>query len=449
MMTDQETIAAIVTPPGKGGVGIVRVSGPAVVSIAKSLCIKDLQPRVAHFLPFINSLGNVLDQGLAIFFHGPNSYTGEDVLELQGHGGPVVLQQILQAVCEAGARLAKPGEFTERAFLNDKLDLAQAEAVADLIDASSEQAVRSAVQSLQGVFSQQVQELRKELIALQMLVEAAIDFPEEDIDFIQSYEVVERLGVIQQHLQDTFLAAEQGVIQRDGMTAVIAGRPNAGKSSLLNALSGRESAIVTEIAGTTRDTLREYIQIDGMPLHIVDTAGLRVSDDVIEQEGVRRAHAELSQADVVLLLVDVTTISDDEISTLRRETLCSLDPKIPVILLLNKIDLLASGEKKDIEGIYVSAKQGQGLDELRDRLKQLMGYHAGAGTFMARARHIEALKTSKQFIDQGLQQLNLHQASELLAEDLRLAQQALGKITGEFTNDDLLGEIFSSFCIGK
>jgi len=444
-----ETIAAIVTPAGKGGVGIVRASGPDVQSIATALGIGAVKPRYAKFTEFLDATGGIIDHGLAIYFVAPHSYTGEDVLELQGHGGPVVLQQVLQAVCAAGARMAKPGEFTERAFLNDKLDLAQAEAVADLIDATTSVAAKSAMRSLQGEFSKQIHSLRTSLIELQVLVEAAIDFPEEDIDFIQQHQVVERLQAIMTQLQTTFLAAQQGVILRDGVSVVIAGRPNAGKSSLLNALSGRDSAIVTHIAGTTRDVLREYIHIDGMPVHMVDTAGLRMTDDVIEQEGVKRAHAELVKADLILLVVDATVADTDTIALLRQETIEHVHAEVPCLVVHNKIDLLNNMPAMHMNEINVSAKTGAGLDALRDYIKQAAGYHALGGTFTARARHIEALKSADTCIQQGLVQLSQHQASELLAEDIRQAQQALATITGEFTNDDLLGEIFSSFCIGK
>ncbi len=449
MKGHNDTIAAIVTPPGKGGVGIIRASGADVEQIACAI-LGELPPaRRAHFTEFMRADGTVIDHGLAIYFIAPNSFTGENVLELQGHGGPVVCQQVLNAVCAAGARLAQPGEFTERAFHHGKLDLAQAEAVADLIEASSEQAATSAMQSLQGAFSDEVNLLRRQLIELQMFVEAAIDFPDEDIEFIQSNQVVERLTHIQQQCQKTVAAAQQGVILRDGMTVVIAGRPNAGKSSLLNALSGRDSAIVTDIAGTTRDVLREYIEIDGMPLHVVDTAGLRETTDKVEQEGVKRARAELEQADVILLIVDASDTNPDKIDELCSETMSLLSKRVPVLWVMNKIDLVPEPRSTKEDTLMISAKTGDGLVMLRDRLKQVAGYRAGEGRFMARARHLQALTEAEQAIDEGLEQLRLHQASELLAEDIRMAHQALGKITGEFSNDDLLGEIFSSFCIGK
>ena len=449
MKGHNDTIAAIVTPPGKGGVGIVRASGADVEKIACAI-LGELPPaRRAHFTEFKRIDGSVIDHGLAIYFVAPNSFTGENVLELQGHGGPVVCQQVLNAVCASGARLAQPGEFTERAFHHGKLDLAQAEAVADLIEASSEQAATSAMQSLQGAFSEEVNLLRRQLIELQMFVEAAIDFPDEDIEFIQSNQVVERLTHIQQQCQKTVYAAQQGVILRDGMTVVIAGRPNAGKSSLLNALSGRNSAIVTDIAGTTRDVLREYIEIDGMPLHVVDTAGLRETTDKVEQEGVKRARAELEKADVVLLIVDASDSNPDKIDELCSETMSLLSKRVPVLWVMNKMDLVPEPKSMQEDTLMISAKTGAGLVMLRDRLKEVAGYRAGEGRFMARARHLQALTEAERAIDEGLEQLRLHQASELLAEDIRMAHQALGKITGEFSNDDLLGEIFSSFCIGK
>ncbi len=453
----QETIVAQATAPGRGSVGIVRVSGPKAASIAKTLLHRDLTPRHAHYLPFHDSQGEVIDEGLALYFPGPNSFTGEDVLELQGHGGPVILDLLLKEITAQGVRLARPGEFSERAFLNDKLDLAQAEAIADLIDSASAEAARSAVRSLQGAFSTRVNELVEELIQLRIYVEAAIDFPEEEIDFLSDGKVKHDLEQVMDKLSTVFTEAQQGAIVRDGMTVVIAGRPNAGKSSLLNALSGRDSAIVTDIAGTTRDVLREHIHIDGMPLHIIDTAGLRDSDDVVEQIGVQRAFDEIAQADLVLLMVDSTTTQATDPHKIWPEFVDKLPAGERITVIRNKCDL--SGEDAGItEGefpvIRLSAHNdregGKGVDALRQHLKHSMGYTGTSeGRFSARRRHIEALEQARDALNQGQQQLLGMGAGELLAEDLRQAQQALGEITGQFTSDDLLGRIFSSFCIGK
>ncbi|CAM3494558.1 tRNA uridine-5-carboxymethylaminomethyl(34) synthesis GTPase MnmE [Parendozoicomonas haliclonae] len=449
----KDTIAAQATAPGRGSVGIIRVSGPKAAEIAEAIVKKSLTPRYAHYLPFYDRDGQVIDEGLAIYFPGPNSFTGEDVLELQGHGGPVILDLLLKEIAHLGVRLARPGEFSERAFLNDKLDLAQAEAIADLIDSSSEEAARSAVRSLQGAFSTRVNELVEELIRLRIYVEAAIDFPEEEIDFLSDGKVSQDLDRVMDSLSTVFKEARQGAIVRDGMTVVIAGRPNAGKSSLLNALSGRDSAIVTDIAGTTRDVLREHIHIDGMPLHIIDTAGLRDSDDVVEQIGVKRAFDEIAQADLVLLMVDSTTTDKTEPHDIWPEFVDKLPAGEKITVIRNKCDL--SGEEAGLtEGQYpvirLCAQTGQGVDNLRQHLKTLMGYTGTTeGSFSARRRHIEALEKARDSLEQGRAQLMGMGAGELLAEDLRQAQQALGEITGEFTSDDLLGRIFTSFCIGK
>lgn len=459
-MKNTDTIAAIATPPGRGGVGIVRVSGPKAQAIGQAILQREnaLPVRRALFDGFHAADGSEIDEGLALFFQGPQSFTGEDVIELQGHGGPVVMDMLLQRVLALGARMARPGEFSERAFLNDKLDLAQAEAIADLIDAGSAEAARSAVRSLAGVFSQKIHALVEALIQLRLYVEAAIDFPEEEIDFLSDGRVEGELRTVQQQLAGVMAEARQGALLREGMRVVIAGKPNAGKSSLLNALAGFEAAIVTDIAGTTRDVLREQIQIDGMPLHIIDTAGLRETTDVVEQEGVRRALKEVEQADRVLFVFDAA--SDTDPLALAAGFFTPLPAPDKLLLIANKCDLqsgLVPGvhERHDAAGtayveVVLSARQGQGLDTLRQTLKQAMGFQTeGAGMFTARRRHLDALERARQSLATGLAQLLDTGAGELLAEDLRVAQEALSEITGEFTADDLLGRIFSSFCIGK
>lgn len=446
-----DTIAALATPPGRGGVGIIRVSGPNSGLVAQAILGHVPAPRQAEYLPFVADDGQALDTGIALFFPGPHSFTGEDVLELQGHGGPVVMDLLLKRCLALGARPARPGEFSERAFINDKLDLAQAEAVADLIDSASEQAARLALRSLQGAFSRRVHELVAELTALRLYVESAIDFPEEEIDFLADGAVQQRLQALLDQLAATQAAARQGNLLREGMTVVIAGRPNAGKSTLLNALAGRDSAIVTAIPGTTRDILREHIDIDGLPLHIVDTAGLRDSEDAVEQEGVRRAWAQIAAADRILLLHDASLPVDAAEQALRAQ-LAEVGP--PITVVLNKVDLLAQPPQTRLSEtppvIALSAQSGQGLQQLRDHLKACIGYEAGGeGQFMARRRHLEALAEARQHLLLGQTQLQDFAAGELLAEELRQAQQALGQITGEVTADDLLGQIFASFCIGK
>ncbi|MDX1692787.1 MAG: tRNA uridine-5-carboxymethylaminomethyl(34) synthesis GTPase MnmE [Ketobacteraceae bacterium] len=454
-VTSSDTIAAQATPAGRGGVGIIRISGGKALSIAKTLCRReqDFTPRFAHFHQFLDLDGSVIDEGLVLFFPGPHSFTGEDVIELQGHGGPVVMATLLNAAVAQGARLARPGEFSERAFLNDKLDLAQAEAIADLIDAASEQAAKSAVRSLQGAFSLEIQSLVEQLTQLRMYVEAAIDFPEEEIDFISDGKIAADLDTIYQQLQTVFREANRGVLLKEGMKVVLAGRPNAGKSSLLNALAGRDSAIVTPIAGTTRDLLREHIHIDGMPLHVIDTAGLRESTDEVEQEGIRRAWNEIEQADRVLLLVDATESDQTCPDRIWPDFVARLRDPSRITVVRNKIDLtpeLPGLEVMDNPVIRLSATTGAGVDILRDHLKQVMGYQTlSEGGFTARQRHIDALKKAFSALEAGRAQLNEHGAAELLAEDLRAAQDALGEITGAVTPDDLLGRIFSTFCIGK
>lgn len=449
-----DTIAAQATAPGRGGVGIIRVSGSDALNVAREVLKIEPRPRFAHYGPFHDENDEVLDQGIALFFPNPHSFTGEDVLELQGHGGPVILDLLLSRILSLGVRQANPGEFSERAFLNDKMDLAQAEAIADLIDSSSEQAARSALRSMQGAFSKRVNALVESLIQLRIYVEAAIDFPEEEIDFLADGKVSNDLNLIISDLASVIREAGQGAIQREGMTVVIAGRPNAGKSSLLNALAGRETAIVTDIAGTTRDVLREHIHIDGMPLHVIDTAGLRETDDKVEQIGVERAFREIEDADRVLLMVDGTSTDAMNPHDIWPEFADRLPSYDKLTVVRNKIDL--TDEQAGIEDadgvpvVRVCAMREHGLDALREHLKACMGYEgAMEGGFSARRRHLEALRSAGEFLDNGRLQLEHMGAGELLAEDLRHAQKALGEITGVFSSDDLLGRIFSSFCIGK
>ncbi len=454
-----DTIAAIATAPGRGGVGIVRVSGPKAKEIALTMLGFEPKVRYAHYCPFKDHDGETLDEGLALYFAAPNSFTGEDVFELQGHGGPVVLDFILKRVIELGARTARPGEFSERAFLNDKMDLTQAEAIADLIDSASEQAARCAVRSLQGAFSKRVHELVDSLIQLRIYVEAAIDFPEEEIDFLSDGKVEKDLRTVMANLAQVMTEANQGTLLREGMNVVIAGRPNAGKSSLLNALAGRETAIVTHIAGTTRDVLREHIHIDGMPLHIIDTAGLRDAPGEVERIGIQRAWDEIEQADRVLLVVDSTETTELDPHDIWAEFVDKLPHPERITVIRNKVDL--TGEKSGFSDavladnqpspvVRLTAKDGTGMQQLREHLKTIMGYNSTSeGGFIARRRHVEALQIASQALDNGLVQLVEASAGELLAEDLRMAQQALNEITGEFSSDDLLGKIFGSFCIGK
>ncbi len=456
MMQNSDTIAAIATAPGQAGVGMVRVSGPGASAIATKMLGYTPKPRYAHYGPFLDSDGELIDEGIALFFPNPHSFTGEDVFELQGHGGTVILDLLLREVCTLGARLARPGEFSERAFLNDKLDLAQAEGIADLIESSSEQAARCAVRSMQGVFSRRVDELVEAVTHLRIYVEAAIDFPEEEIDFLADGKVAGDLNNLLETLAIILAEAQQGTILRDGMKVVIAGRPNAGKSSLLNALAGREAAIVTAIEGTTRDVLREHIHIDGMPLHVIDTAGLRDSSDEVEQIGIARAWDEIRQADRILLMVDATTTDKTRPHEIWPDFIDQLPAKAPVTVIRNKVDL--TGEEAgmthppvgDAPVIRIAAKSSDGLDTLRDHLKQCMGFASTTeGGFLARRRHLDALERAQDSLLQGQGQLEGYGAGELLAEDLRAAQDALGEITGHLSPDELLGKIFSSFCIGK
>ena len=446
MINKVETICAIASAIGQSGIGIVRVSGPLAKSTSKKILQADLKPRYAYYGAFYDQ-NNVIDKGVAIFFPGPNSYTGEDVVEFQGHGGTSVLRKILEITMSSGVRLAEPGEFSKRAFLNGKMDLIQAEAIQDLIQSNSEESALSAVRSLTGEFSIKINQVLSELISLRVFIEATIDFSDEEIDFIESHEVSNKLHTLKESLLDIQQTATQGAILRDGIHVAIAGKPNAGKSSLLNMLTKESSAIVTDIAGTTRDVLKETIRIDGMPIHIIDTAGLHDSDDVVEQEGIRRAHNEINNADIILLVFD-SRDSKANLSILPD----SVKNK-PKILVRNKIDLAGnkSSVKKvgNITEISISAKNGDGIDTLRESLSEFAGLNSGIeGVFVARKRHLDAIEETLEFINSASSQLNSG-SSELVAEDLRQAGMKLGQITGEFSSDDLLGEIFSSFCIGK
>lgn len=462
----QDAIAAIATAPGRGSVGIVRISGRQLTPLIQAICGRSLKPREATYLPFLDAAGVPIDQGLAIFFPAPHSFTGEDVLELQAHGGPVVLQLLLaRCLCVGvethsdsaqwpGLRLALPGEFTERAFLNDKIDLTQAEAIADLIDASTEAAARSASRSLSGAFSEEIHKLRDALIHLRMLIEATLDFPEEEIDFLRKADAQGQLSRLQTMLDAVMQRTRQGALLREGVKVVIAGQPNAGKSSLLNALAGAELAIVTPIAGTTRDKIEQTIQIEGIPVHVIDTAGLRDSSDEVEKIGIERAWDAIAAADAVLFLHDLTRLnsvdyqSDDRVITRMLDS--KISTHIPVIDVWNKADALTS-MTTPMGGLTLSAKTGAGLDALRSKLLELAGWQPGAeGVFSARERHVHALHRVQLHLSVAELHLdNQAQSLDLLAEELRLGQNALSEVTGEFSSDDLLGVIFSSFCIGK
>jgi len=462
----RDPIIAITTAPGRGAVGIVRVSGAGLQPLTQAMCGRTLQPRMATYSAFLDADGGAIDHGLALFFPAPHSFTGEDVLELQAHGGPVVLQLLVARCLQAAAqlddhgkplfphlRLARAGEFSERAFLNDKIDLTQAEAIADLIDASTEAAARSASRALEGVFSQQIHRLHDALVKLRVLVEATLDFPEEDIDFLQQADASGQLDALRQQLTSLMQQARQGALLRDGITVVIAGQPNAGKSSLLNALAGAELAIVTAVPGTTRDRVQQTIQIEGVPLHVIDTAGLRDSDDEVERIGIARAWDAIGQADAVLFLHDLTRANATDYVAADEELARAIANKVPQTVNLldvwNKAD--AAPDAAPASGVVVSAKTGAGLDQLRQELLALAGWQpVEQGVFMARARHVHALQLVVQHLDLARAHLVVASpALDLMAEELRLAQQQLNQITGEFTSDDLLGAIFSSFCIGK
>ncbi|WP_417251282.1 tRNA uridine-5-carboxymethylaminomethyl(34) synthesis GTPase MnmE [Castellaniella sp.] len=480
-----DPIIAVATAPGRGGIGVIRVSGPSLQAWADAVCGQALKPRHAHYLPFRTQDGETLDEGLALFFPGPHSYTGEDVLELQGHGGPAVLRRVLEDCLARGAdiglRLAQPGEFTQRAFLNDRLDLAQAEAVADLIEASSTAAARSAMASLSGAFSAEIRTLSERIVQLRMLVEATLDFPEEEIDFLETYQAAARLDGIRMALDEVLNTARQGLVLREGLHVVLAGQPNVGKSSLLNALAGEDVAIVTPIAGTTRDRVIQQVHIDGIPLHIVDTAGLRETEDTVERIGIERSWAEIGRAQVIVHLQDARHPDDP----LDMEIVKRLPTGTPVLRVLNKADLLAAEEKglgaqglglhgvpedqpgahlpeapapagatsaaPAVQQLQVSAKTGQGLDTLRARLLEIAGWTPGAESpWLARERHVRALEQAREHLHLANEHAShSDQVLDLFAEELRLAHESLCEITGQFTSDDLLGEIFSRFCIGK
>ncbi len=455
MQTSQSTIAAIATPPGRGGIGVIRVSGPKVPEVAKALLDQVLKPRYAQYARFLAADQTTIDEGLALYFPAPHSFTGEEVLELQGHGGPIILDVLLQRILSLNVEQARPGEFSERAFLNGKMDLVQAEAIADLIDAASQQAARSALRSLQGEFSTTIHQLVAAVTELRMHVEAAIDFPTEEIDFLADQRIAQKLNEMLATLTAVEKTAQQGVMLRDGMNVVIAGRPNAGKSSLLNRLSGQDTAIVTEIPGTTRDILRSHIQLDGLPLHIIDTAGLRISTDPVEKEGILRAQKEIQQADHILLVLDSTQgmtsdfielFTEMAMSPIAAEKLTLVHNKIDILKITPDITQLPTGSWQ----LKISAKTGLGIDLLRSHLKSCLGFSTTTeNTVSARRRHLTALAQAKRHLNNAHQQLHDFHAGELMAEELRLAQNALGEITGTVLPDDLLGKIFSSFCIGK
>ena len=451
-MGSPDTIAAVASAAGKGAVGVIRVSGPQVPQIAAGILGRLPAPRQAQFSSFLDAHGRSLDEGIALYFPAPRSYTGEHVLEIQGHGGVLIVDMLLQRLLELGCRMARPGEFSERAFLNGKIDIAQAEAIADLIDAGTAAAARAAVRSLQGEFSAQITELKSRITALRAYVEAAIDFPDEEIDFLSDHALRERLAAVFAGFESITAAARQGALLREGLNVVIAGKPNAGKSSLLNKLAGDEVAIVTDLPGTTRDVLRQQVHLDGLPLNLIDTAGLRAAVDVVEVEGVRRARNEMARADRVLYVLDTGAggvESESWAADLER-----LPAGVPVTLIFNKIDLTGASARLDEATapprVFLSARTGLGLDLLRTHLKAAAGYlETESGALAARRRHLDALHRARQHVQSAADTLSTTRAFELFAEDLRLAQHALGEITGEFTSDDLLGEIFGSFCIGK
>lgn len=447
----QDTIVAQATPPGRGGIGIIRVSGKEVKRIAQAIIGKVPKPRLAELHHFSDQNKAIIDAGIVLYFPSPHSYTGEDVLEFQGHGSPVALDRLIQCIIRLGARIAEPGEFSLRAFLHNKIDLTQAEAIADLINSASQQAAYMAVQSLQGVFSQHIQSLLRSITELRMYVEAAIDFPEEEIDFLNDGKVQAELNVILAELEKVNVAAKQGVCLQEAKKIVIAGLPNAGKSTLLNCLSGRQSAIVTDVPGTTRDLIRENILLDGLSIQMIDTAGLRSNAECIEQEGIDRAWQEIKQADAVLLLVDASLKKTDALKKLTAQLSACINGNVSVKVIMNKIDLIEKAVDFDTEEIYISAQTGQGMEMLYDYLKTVACGDSDSveGSFIARRRHLDALQRTQDALISGYRQLQQQQAGELLAEELRIAQQALGEITGEFTSDDLLGKIFGEFCIGK
>jgi tRNA modification GTPase len=441
-----ENIVAIATAHGRGSIGVVRVSGGDLAQFAASLTGRTLEPRYATLCPFLDGEGEPIDEGIALYFPAPHSYTGEDVLEFQGHGGTAVMQLLLKRCLDLGARMARPGEFTERAYLNDKMDLAQAESVADLIDASTAQAARTAMRSLQGEFSRSIHHLVDQLIQLRMLVEAMLDFPEEEIDAMDTARRNSALQAIRGELNQILLQSQQGALLREGAHVVLVGQPNVGKSSLLNRLSGEDVALVSDIAGTTRDVIRQSLQISGIPLHVIDTAGLRESNDTVEKMGIDRTRSAAENADLILLLLDAR----HGMTAADKEIMSSLPQRIPRLIVYNKADLITDPgtvqPRRDDTPVFLSAKTGVGIDELRKRILAMVGWHNEGGMFMARERHIQALNLAQQHLQLAAAVI---QQSELFAEELRMAQESLSQITGEFKADDLLGEIFSRFCIGK
>lgn len=449
-LTPAETIAALATPAGRGGIGIVRVSGGDLSALAKNLTQRrlgdQLKPRQAHLVTFRDGHGDAIDQGVALYFPGPNSFTGEDVLELQGHGSPVVMRMLLARCLELGARMARPGEFSERAFLNGRMDLAQAEAVADLIDAATSSAAKSALRSLQGDFSRAIGELASELIALRTLTEATLDFPDEEVNFLNAADAFNRLGAVLAQLDTVLARARRGNLLRGGLHVVLIGQPNVGKSSLLNRLAGDDLAIVTAIAGTTRDALKSTIQIHGIPLHVIDTAGLRETDDEVEKLGIERTWREIERADIAVLLID----PEHGLSAENETILARLPDRLKRLTVVNKIDLLGSLPRREEDSrgvsIHLSAKQGLGIDLLEQELLAFAGWQDDEDVFIARQRHLDALSRARQHLELARQRVN---QLELFAEEIRLAHRALQEITGEYSADDLLGAIFSSFCIGK
>jgi tRNA modification GTPase len=452
-VTSSDTIVAVASAAGRGAVGVIRVSGSQVPQIAAGILGTLPAPRVARLSKFLDAQGRSLDEGLALYFPSPASYTGEHVLELQGHGGALVVDMLLKRLLELGCRMARPGEFSERAYLNGKIDIAQAEAIADLIDAGTTAAARAAVRSMQGEFSARIADLKDRITQLRIYVEAAIDFPDEEVDFLSGEALRERLAAVFGAFESITAAARQGALLREGLNVVIAGKPNAGKSSLLNKLAQDEVAIVTDVPGTTRDVLRRQVHLDGLPVNLIDTAGLRTAVDVVEAEGVRRARSEIAKADRVLYVLDAAAGADEPPASASE--LAQLPPEIPVTLVFNKIDLSGTSPRFEAAAagparIYLSALTGAGLSLLREHLKESAGYDAAeSGVFTARRRHLDALGRARRHAQDAADILSSTRAFELFAEDLRLAQQALGEITGEFTSEDLLGEIFSSFCIGK
>jgi tRNA modification GTPase len=447
------TIVAIATPPGRGGVGIVRLSGPDAYTIGLAISnLSQLKSRVATFTKFTSKDLELIDEGLIIYFKAPNSFTGEDIIEFQAHGAPIVLDRLIKECILYGARIASPGEFSERAFLNNKMDLTQAEAIADLIACNSATAARLAARSLQGDFSNKINEISAKIIKLRLYVEAAIDFPEEEIDFLADGKIINMLADLLLELEKTRKSANYGSVFRDGLAVVIAGYPNAGKSTLINALAKREVAIVTDIAGTTRDVMRENILLDDIPVHIIDTAGLRESDDIVEKEGIKKAWDEISRADCVLLMTDI--VASQDIYTLSKEVILKLPENAPIIHIFNKIDKVKTQDKKmlvddKINHVFLSAKSGDGLNILIAKIKEVAGFQPCEGQFLARRRHIQALDETIDLLIFSQTELLQNYALELFADNLRVAHEILGRITGEFSSDDLLGEIFSSFCIGK